>query len=77
MSAVITETMTINEVLASWPQTLPVFAGYALDTCCGGAKSLTEVAQRHGFSAETLIAELEQAINEYEEAASCSCQMPR
>ena len=41
--------MTLNECVQLYPQTLPVFNQYGMDTCCGGARRIDDVAQRHGI----------------------------
>jgi iron-sulfur cluster repair protein YtfE (RIC family) len=39
-------TRTVNDVVLRYPQTLPVFGRFGLDTCCRGGLSL-EVAAGH------------------------------
>jgi len=54
---------TVNEVVARHPETLSLFAELGIDACCGGAKSLAEVARRHGGGDPTqLVATLRGAI---------------
>lgn len=53
-----TETMTLNEIVARHPASLPVFHRHGLDTCCGGTKPLAEVAARRGLDLSALMAEL-------------------
>ncbi|HVC34378.1 MAG TPA: DUF542 domain-containing protein [Chloroflexota bacterium] len=53
---------TVNEVTAAYPATLRVFGRHQIDSCCGGLKSLDEVARAHGLLIEGLLAELEDAI---------------
>lgn len=52
------ETMTLNEIVSRHPTALPIFHKHGMDTCCGGAKPLAEVAQRHGLDLEGLMREL-------------------
>ena len=54
----IVETMTLNEISLIAPQALEVFARHGLDSCCGGAKPLALVCERHGLDLEALLAEL-------------------
>lgn len=56
-------TETVNAIVAKHPETLGVFNGFGIDTCCGGAKSVEEVVQRHGIHAPTLCAALIEAID--------------
>lgn len=51
-------TMTLNEISLAAPHTLEVFARHGLDSCCGGAKPLALVCERHGLDLEALLAEL-------------------
>jgi iron-sulfur cluster repair protein YtfE (RIC family) len=57
----ITAEMTINQIVAAYPETLPLLNRLGIDTCCGGALSLAEVARRHRFDFIALLAELERA----------------
>ena len=53
---------TVNEVVAGSPATLPVFGRYGIDSCCGGLKSLRDVAEVHRLSLDQLLADLNRAI---------------
>ena len=53
-------TMTVNEVIQADPKTLPVFAKYGVDSCCGGAKTLAFVAEKHGLDLTKLLEDLGQ-----------------
>ena len=53
---------TVNEVVERYPESLPVFGRYGVDTCCGGQKSLSEVAMAHGFLLAQLLADLQAAV---------------
>ena len=57
----ITAEMTVNEIVAEHPETLPVFTRLGIDTCCGGGLPLAEVARRHRFDFIALLTELELA----------------
>lgn len=54
----VTATMTLNEISLSVPRALEVFARHGLDSCCGGAKPLALVCERHGLDLGALLAEL-------------------
>lgn len=54
--------MTVNEVVHAFPQTMPVFAEYRIDLCCGGVKTLEEVSRRHGFDLAVLLEKLNHAV---------------
>lgn len=58
------EEMTLNEIMARWPETLEVLARHGLDTCCGGALPMREAAPRHGVEPAELLEEIERVIPE-------------
>ncbi len=57
----ITPETTVNEAAAQFPATLRVFGARGIDSCCGGAKPIAEVAERHGLDLDELLAELREA----------------
>ncbi|MBK9714014.1 MAG: DUF542 domain-containing protein [Kouleothrix sp.] len=57
-AAAIDATATLNELIARYPQTLPVLQRFGLDTCCGGALPLGTAAQHHGLALDDLLAAL-------------------
>jgi regulator of cell morphogenesis and NO signaling len=54
----ITPETTVNEAAARFPATLRIFSAHGIDSCCGGAKPLAEVAQRHGLELDDLLDQL-------------------
>ncbi len=56
--------MTVNAAIERHSRTIGVFNRYGIDSCCGGALVIAEVAKRHGIDARVLRAELEQAMEE-------------
>lgn len=54
----ITATMTLNEISLAAPRSLEVFARHGLDSCCGGAKPLALVCERHGLHLDEVLKEL-------------------
>lgn len=54
----IAATMTLNEISLAAPQTLEVFARHGLDSCCGGAKPLALVCEKHGLDLDAILKEL-------------------
>jgi iron-sulfur cluster repair protein YtfE (RIC family) len=41
--------LTINEIVAAHPETIPVFNRFGFDTCCGGGVRVDEAAKRDGI----------------------------
>lgn len=66
-------TETVNAIVSKHPGTLHVFNSFGIDTCCGGAKSVEEVVQRHGIHAPTLCAALLEAIDGPAEGRAAHC----
>lgn len=54
--------MTLNEIVARYPQTLEVFQLFGMDTCCGGALPLVVAAAHHNRDLPTLLAALNERI---------------
>ena len=54
-------TMTVNEIIAAVPATVTVFQAWNIDACCGGAKTIETVAERHGYDLDRLLADLRAA----------------
>lgn len=57
----ITGDMVINDVVQNYPWTLPVFHRLGVDSCCGGARTIADMAQEHGYDLDAIIAELKVA----------------
>lgn len=55
--------MTINEIVARYPATIPVFNRFGMDTCCGGGVSVYDAAQRDGIDVEAVLAALREAVD--------------
>jgi iron-sulfur cluster repair protein YtfE (RIC family) len=58
----ITLDMTVNSIVEASPETLPVFKKYGIDTCCGGALPIGEVAKRHQIDSTELVKALDYAV---------------
>lgn len=50
--------MTVNDVIARFPGTLPVFDAFGIDSCCGGSLAVEEVVRRHGIDHLALLTAL-------------------
>ena len=55
--------LTINEIVARFPETIPIFDRFGLDTCCGGNVRVKEAAQRDGIEAAEVLAALRPALD--------------
>lgn len=60
----ISPAMTVNDAILQHPRTVTVFEAYGIDSCCGGALPIEEVAKRHGLDLDALMAELGEAAGE-------------
>lgn len=60
--ALITADMKAGDVIQAWPETRKVFARYGLNLHCGGVHELEYVAQKHKFSLEKFLEELNAEI---------------
>jgi regulator of cell morphogenesis and NO signaling len=47
-------TLTVNEVIRRWPDTVEVFNRFGIDACCGGAVPPDAAAERDGADPEAL-----------------------
>lgn len=57
-ASLITGDLTLNEITLIVPRAVEVFARHGLDACCGGAKPLALVCQKHGLDLGALLDEL-------------------
>jgi len=64
--AVITENMTINEVIRKYPETMKVFNDFKVDSCCGGGQSIAVTAAMGNANVPELIKALNEAVNKKE-----------
>ncbi|MDD5542523.1 MAG: hypothetical protein PHX83_05055 [Acidobacteriia bacterium] len=62
MAEEITGSSTINEILRSHPDSLPIFYRFNVDVCCGASQSIEDTARQKGFQAGDLIAALKQSL---------------
>lgn len=46
---------TVNDAIREYPATVAVFDRFGIDSCCGGAKRLDDVASRHAIDLEALL----------------------
>jgi regulator of cell morphogenesis and NO signaling len=54
--------LTINEIVAAHPETIPVFNRFGMDTCCGGGVSVEEAAKRDGVDVSDVVAALNDVL---------------
>lgn len=55
-------TMTVNEIVAQYPQTIPVFNRFGIDTCCGGGVAVDEAARRDGLDSGAVLSALREVV---------------
>ena len=54
--------LTINEIVAAYPESIAVFNRFGLDTCCGGGVRVEEAARRDGINVSDVIAALNESL---------------
>lgn len=57
-------TMTVNEAIRLYPETVAVFNAYNIDACCGGAATIEEAARCDGADPEVVLAALRAVLEE-------------
>ena len=60
--------LTINEIVARFPELITVFNQFGIDTCCGGGVRVAEAARRHGLDLDGVVTALHEAIGRDERA---------
>ena len=58
---IITEDMTLNEVIRKYPSTIGVFNRFNVDSCCGGARTIKAMAEEDKVDVRLFIKSLEEA----------------
>lgn len=58
----IVESMTVNEVIRLFPQTVDVFNRFGIDACCGGAVLIAEASERDGAATAEVMEALVSAL---------------
>lgn len=51
--------LTVNEIVARRPESLPTLHALGIDACCGGSLVLAEACRRHGLDPRDVAAALE------------------
>lgn len=54
--------LTINEIVAKYPQTIPVFNRFGFDTCCGGGITVPDAARRDRIDLDAVLTALHEAL---------------
>jgi iron-sulfur cluster repair protein YtfE (RIC family) len=54
--------ITVNDLIARFPETVATFNAFGIDACCGGAVPVREAALRDGADPDALAAALAEAI---------------
>ena len=62
MEEKITMEMTVNDIIRLFPATMGVFTEFNIDSCCGGASSVKEAAERDGAPIDELMSALNLSV---------------
>ena len=54
---------SVNQTIATFPQTVAVFNQFGIDACCGGAASVVDAAARDAADPEQMLAALQHLID--------------
>ncbi len=54
---------SVNQTIATFPQTVAVFNQFGIDACCGGAASVVDAAARDAADPEQMLAALRLLID--------------
>lgn len=54
--------ITVNEIMARWPQSVAPLNSLGIDTCCGGTESLRAAAEHAGVPLLVLLAAIEHSV---------------
>ena len=57
----ITPDMTLNDVIRKYPNTIGVFNRFNIDSCCGGARSIKDMAAQDKVELDAFIQALKEA----------------
>jgi regulator of cell morphogenesis and NO signaling len=57
--APLTGELTLNEIAAAVPRAFEVFDRYGLDSCCGGAKPLALVCEKHALDLAKVLSDIQ------------------
>ncbi len=66
----ISESATVNEILARYPSAIVVLNAFGVDTCCGGEMPLRDAALHARVDLGALVAGLETAAGESPKGAA-------
>lgn len=58
------DSLTVNDAIRLYPETVTVFNDFGIDACCGGAVPIAEAARRDGADLEALLAALAAVLEE-------------
>lgn len=56
--------LLIRDIVAQYPEAMPVLAAFGLDLCCGGAHSLEAACKAHGLDLDVVLSALEPVLTE-------------
>ena len=61
---------TVNDVTRQYPSTLALFRGLGIDTCCGGALTLAQAAEKADIALDLLYGAVRSTIAADEQPAA-------
>ena len=64
-------TISVNDLVRRYPASLPVLSSLGIDSCCGGAKTVSAAAESAGITVDTLLARVASSSGAAEPTDSC------
>ena len=64
-------TLSVNEFVRRYPAALPVLSTLGIDSCCGGAKTLSDAAATAGITVDALLASVTASTTAASVKADC------
>lgn len=61
-AAPIEPTLSVNDVMACYPESIDLLNALGIDTCCGGTDTLRAAAARAGVPLSVLLAAIDHAV---------------
>ena len=55
--------LSLNEIVAKFPETITIFNSLGFDTCCAGAMTLRDAIRKHKLDEQQVLASLDAVVS--------------